>query len=78
MITDEQLEAQVEVVLAALDRLAESLAADGHLQASGVALTGLQAIRALWTRLHPPVAQPPELKSVPPEPVPPTVEASGR
>lgn len=78
-VSDSVLATEVESVSAQLQTLADGLAADGMVTASGVVLMGRQAIRALWTRLHPPAEAPPELTSVPPEaePSPSTGEAAG-
>lgn len=57
-----QFEMEIEATCAQLTQLADGLANDGLLVASGVVLGGRQAIRALWTRLSPPlqlVGEPP-------------------
>ena len=65
-ISDDLLAAEVDSVTAQLQTLADGMANDGLVTASGVVLMGRQTIRALWTRLA--EARPkPELTSVPPE-----------
>lgn len=78
-VPDSVLTSEIESVSGQLQTLADGLAADGMVTASGIVLMGRQAIRALWTRLHPPAEAPPELKAVPPEeePAPSTGEAAG-
>jgi len=56
MTDQEKLLAQAEQVAAQLAGLAEVLAANGELVASGVVLAGRQTIRALYTKLAPPPA----------------------
>lgn len=66
-VPDDALASEVESVIGQLQTLADGLAADGMVTASGVVLMGRQAIRALWGRLQALQPAPPELKAVPPE-----------
>ena len=63
----ENTKVQVQATSDRLSAIAEGLAMDGYLDASGVLLAARQAIRVLWTKLHPPaaeLAEPPELRAV--------------
>jgi hypothetical protein len=59
-VSDDEFRAQVAAVVDDLHGLAEGLIVDGMLGASGRVLAGRQVIRALWMRLNPPEAAPPE------------------
>jgi hypothetical protein len=53
-VESEEFERQVQAISDQLMALADGLANDGLVVASGVVLSGRQMIRALWTRLNPP------------------------
>jgi hypothetical protein len=67
LVSDDVFRREIEGVVARLEQLADALANDGLLHASGTALAGRQAIRALCTRPYPVVEAPSALKSVPPD-----------
>ncbi len=50
----EEFQANVKAIVDDLAGLADSLASDGMLVASGRVLAGRQAVRQLWTMLNPP------------------------
>lgn len=54
LITNEQFSNQVQATVQQLDQLADGLAVDGLLTASGVLLQARQCIRVLWSKLQPP------------------------
>lgn len=70
LIDEKQFAAQVEAVTKQLVALADGLAVDGLLGASGTVLAGVQAIKVLWTQAHPAPAAQPE----PSDPQAPTAE----
>lgn len=51
-VSDDEFRAQVNLVVADLQELADSLVLYGMVGASGRVLTGRQVIRALWTKLN--------------------------
>lgn len=71
-VSPEELAHEVDSVTKQLQVLADGMAADGMITASGVVLMGRQTIRALWTQLRPAEAPQdapaaPTLQSVPAE-----------
>lgn len=62
MLVDEKMLAgEVAGVVQRLTELANGLASDGLLHASGIVLGGAQAVRMLYTQLHPPTVREPPL-----------------
>lgn len=59
--TPDEFAAAVSGVVAKLDQLADGLAHEGMLEGSATVLAARQAIRVLWTQLHPSQQEPPEI-----------------
>lgn len=64
---DDALKAELAALIQNMGAAGEDLAASGKLRASGIMLAGIQAIRALATRLEPPAAPPAEPETGPPK-----------